>query len=127
MNEMLQEWYLVAQQLGELKEKEKQLRESIFGAYFPLAEEGTNNFDLGDGFVLKGKRVITRNVDKGSLSAITEELREAGVDVDAVIDWQPKLKVSVYRKLKPEQIHILDQALVIKDGIPGLEITAKKG
>lgn len=122
----LAEWWEIQKQLSELKAKESELRNVLFAAYFQNPAEGTNSFELAGGWMLKGKRVINRSVDKGSLTAMSDNLRAAGIDLDSVIEWQPKLKVSAYRKLDAEQTHLLDQVLVIKDGTPGLEIVLPK-
>jgi hypothetical protein len=125
---MLHRWYELNTQLAQLREEEMNLRKAIFDTYFQEAKEGVNNHTLPDGFVLKGKRVVNRTIDKGALNASIEGFRVMGILVDEVVDWKPSLKVSAYRKLTPEQQKVFDSVLVVKDGTPGLEIVpgAKK-
>ena len=125
---MLHRWYELNTQLAQLREEEMNLRKAIFDTYFQEAKEGVNNHTLPDGFVLKGKRVVNRTIDKGALNASIEGFRVMGILVDEVVDWKPSLKVSAYRKLTPGQQKVFDTVLVVKDGTPGLEIVpgAKK-
>ena len=123
---MLHRWYELNTQLAQLREEEMNLRKAIFDTYFQEAKEGVNNHTLPDGFVLKGKRVVNRTIDKGALNASIEGFRVMGILVDEVVDWKPSLKVSAYRKLTPEQQKVFDSVLVVKDGTPGLEIVAPK-
>ncbi len=124
--EELNEWYNLKQQIEAAKERESELRKKIFAAYFADAHEGTNKLELQGGYVLNGKRVINRTIDKGAMVSLTPELQAAGIRLDDIVEWKPSLKLSVYRKLSEEQTKLFDQILVIKDGMPGLEIVAPK-
>lgn len=125
-NEEMNRWFVLQQQMKAIREEEMELRQKIFAAYFENAEEGTNNHTLPDGFILKGKRVVNRSVDKAALNVLAEDLRKADVNVDELIEWKPSLKLSAYRKLNKDQIWVVDQVLVVKDGSPSLEIVAPK-
>lgn len=138
----LAEWYALQKQLGELKSKEALIRSRIFKHFFPNPTEGTNNFELkdGTGAVLKGKHTINRSVDVGSLDALrtsqTAAIKSRDEDgvvpnipllpLDDLIKWKPELALAEYRKLTEEERTYFDQALVIKDGAPALEITIPK-
>lgn len=124
--EMLNKWYVLQQQLREIREQEAELRAKLFTNYFHDPKEGVNNHTLPDGYILKGKRVVTRSIDKGALNASIEGLRAVNIIVDELVDWKPTLKLSAYNKLTPEQQKVFDQILVVKDGAPGLEIVAPK-
>ena len=122
----LERWYTVQKQLSKLKGEEQLLRQKIFAGMFPDPKEGTNSVDLADGFVIKGKRVINRTVDDAAYKASIEELAKAGIPTDEIIRYKPELAVSAYRKLTEEQTHLMDTVLIIKDGMPGLEIVKPK-
>lgn len=124
--EEFNEWYDLKLKLESLKERESELRKKIFSAYFTEAHEGTNKLELQGGYTLNGKRVINRTIDKGAMVSLTPELQAAGIRLDDIVEWKPSLKLSVYRKLSEEQTKLFDQILVIKDGMPGLEIVAPK-
>lgn len=119
-------WYEMSKQIQELKGKEMLLRQKIFKGLFKDPKEGTNSLDLPDGYVLKGKRTVNREVDPGSLQAMREEFAKAGIVTDAVVQYKPSLKISEYRTLTEEQRKLFDQALIVKDGAPALEIVLPK-
>lgn len=124
--EELSEWYQVQEQLGKLKARELILRKRIFSAYFTAPKEGTNNYPLSDGWVLKGKYVINRDVDPGALDALREPLFNAGIRVGELVQYKPSLVMSAYRGLTHEQQQLFDQALIVKEGTPALEIVLPK-
>jgi hypothetical protein len=129
----LVKWYETRQQIAVLNAAESELRARIFKHYFKTPEEGVNSQALNDGTgaVLKGTHVINRTVDQASLDALRKELADAEsklpeIPVDELIRWKPELKVGEYRKLSPKQRKAFDRVLVIKPGMPQLEITIPK-
>lgn len=125
-NILLEEWYVLQEQMKKDKAREMELRIKIFGAFFPEPEEGTNSFDLPEKWVLKGKRTINRNVDIAAFTALRPSLEAAGIRVVELVEFKPALSISQYRKLTDEQTHLVDQFLIIKDGAPALEIVLPK-
>lgn len=121
-------WYEMQEQLKKLKAAEMLLRQKIYKGKFPSAyagekgTEGTNSLDLGDGYVLKAKRTIDRKVDPGSLVAIRSKFEELNIVEGALFKYTPELILKTYRGLTEQQMHLIDQALIIKDGSPSLEI-----
>ena len=122
----MERWYVVQNQLTKLKNEEQLLRRKIFEGKFLDPKEGTNSLDLGDGFVLKGKRVINRTVDEAAFKASLEELAKNGIATDQIVKYKPELVTSEYRTLTEEQRQLFDCVLIIKDGMPGLEIVKPK-
>lgn len=122
----LAEWYKLQDELAKIKTKEMLLRTKIFKFCFPTAEEGVNDYQLPDDYVLKGTRKIQRDVDIGSLNALKKEFNEQQIPVDSLIRWKPELVVKEYRTLTDEQRLFFDQALIIKDSAPSLEIVLPK-
>ena len=122
----MERWYTVQEQLSNLKNEEQLLRQKIFKGMFHDPKEGTNSVDLADGFVLKGKRVINRTVDDAAFKASIEELAKNGIPTDQIVKYKPELVTSEYRKLTAEQINLFDTVLIVKDGMPGLEIVKPK-
>jgi len=128
------EWQKLQAQLAKIKAAEMLLRRKIYDSMFVTPKEGTNTMSLSQGWVLKGKRVISREIDLPVLQAFAVEngpLHQIGVRADDLVDWKPVLKIAAYRSLTAEQVAVFDQCLTIKDGAPGLEImlpaAAKKG
>lgn len=122
----LETWYMVQEQLTKLKAQENLLRTKIFKGMFQDPKEGTNSVDLPDGYVLKGKRVINRTVDDAAFRASIEELAKNGIATDQIVKYKPELVTSEYRKLTAEQMNLFDCVLIVKDGMPGLEIVKPK-
>jgi len=120
--EDLVEWYRLQEELKRIKAVEIVLRQKIFGAYFPFPTEGTNSAPLADGWVLKGKYIINREIDLGSLGAMKEQFAQAGIATDSLVQYKPSLVLKEYRKLTEEQRHLFDRALIVKPGSPTLEI-----
>lgn len=120
--EHLAQWYKMKKQLAELRFAESTLRKRIFGNFFPAPIEGTNNFQLADGYVLKAVYSIDRDVDVASLAALTDKFTEAGLRTDSLIRKKPELVLREYRTLTAEQQALFDQCLVIKPGSPQLDI-----
>ena len=120
--EDLNEWYKLAAELKRVKAAEMLLRQKIFKSYFPDPKEGTNSHPLADGWVLKGKYPINREVDQGSLAAYKEKFVEAKINADALVQYKPELKLSAYRELTEDQRQLFDHALIVKPGSPALEI-----
>lgn len=124
--EELNEWYTIQQQLGTLGAREKVLREKIFKDKFPSPKEGTNKAPLGEGWILNAVHVINRKVDIASLKAHAEDLAEAKVPTDLVFKYTPELVKSAYNQLSDEQKKAVDACLIIKPGMPQLEIKLPK-
>jgi hypothetical protein len=119
---MLSTWYKMAQELKKLKTKEILLRKDIFGKAFPDPKEGTNNYGLDDGYVLKGQYQLTRDIDEGAFNALKEKLREEKINPDLLVQYKPSLVKKEYNKLTDEQKQLFDQCLIVKPGSPSLEI-----
>lgn len=118
----LAEWYKVKTELNKLKQKEGLLRHRIFGKCFPNPKVGINNYDLSNGYVLKGKYEENTSVDEGAFGAIAEQMRGLGVNPDDLIRRKPELNKTEYKKLNAEQKLAFDQCLTVKPGSKSLEV-----
>lgn len=127
----LERWYKMQEELSELKTAESLLRKRIFAHYFPNPKEGTNDFALGDGYVVKGGRVVNRKVLESEVEAYKERAKQEGSNLPKfnfakLIKYKPELVKSEYNKLTDEQRHAFDQVLEIKDGSPTLDVVKPK-
>lgn len=120
--EDLAEWYRLQEQLKKIKASEMLLRQKIFGCYFPSPAEGTNSAPLADGWILKGKHTINREIDPGAFGAMKTRFAEAGIRADDLVQYKPSLVLKEYRTLTEEQHQLFDQCLIVKPGSPALEI-----
>lgn len=122
----LQDWFVMQDQMAKLRVNEMFLRKKIFAALFPDPREGTNSYELPDGYVVKGVHSITRDVDQGTLQSCAELLRNNGIRVDDLVTYKPSLAKANYNRLTEEQKQLFDQVLIVKPGSPSLEIVKPK-
>ena len=128
----LKEWYALKQQLDELKNKEIVIRQFIVAGLFPNPVEGTNTHPLNDGTgaVAKATHVLNRAVQVELLEELEKSLATDNnlpkLDLKKLVRWKPEVAVKEYRTLTDEARHLFDQVLVIKPGMPGLEIMIPK-
>lgn len=124
--EDLNKWYTLSEQLAQIRAEEMDLRKKIFASYFVAPVEGTNTAQLSNGYVIKGKRIISREVDAENLNVMRPMLTQEGFDVDALIRYKPELVLPAYRVLSDENRIKFDNVLKIKEGSPALEIVKPK-
>ena len=135
----LAKWFLLKKQLSDVKAAEAMMRSRIFKFFFKTPEEGTNTHPLkdGTGAVLKGTHVIDRKVDEAELEALKAALEAAksdekdnlhGLEIpfDDLIVYKPELKVAAYRKLSEAQAEVFERVLIVKNGMPQMDITIPK-
>jgi hypothetical protein len=130
--EHLKEWYDLKQQLDDIKNKEVVLRQFIVAGLFPDPKEGTNTYPLNDGTgaVAKATHVLNRAVQIELLDELVKSLDAntnlPQLDLDKLVRWKPEVSIKEYRALTDEERNLFDQVLVIKPGMPGLEIMIPK-
>lgn len=122
----ISEWYNLQNQLSKIKAAEMLLRKKICDKLFPDREEGTSTLELEDGAKFKCGQTITREVERGELDALAEDLIKQGIPVPMLIEFVPKLVLREYRKLSEEQRVQFDQVLIVKPGSPSLKIEFPK-
>lgn len=126
----LEDWFKLQDQLKKIKASEMLLRTKIYKGLFISPKEGTNSLPLAEGWVLKAKRTINREVDLAALNVNSlvdpatqmSRLSANGIHPESLIKWKPELVTAAYRALTAEQMEIFNECLVIKDGSPSLEI-----
>ena len=127
-NDLLMNWQKATTDLLLAKEYEMNIRKYIMGRLFPNAKEGTNNFDLGNGYKLTA--VVKFNYKFESNDKVQEmimEFERIGSDVSArLVKWKPEPSITEYRKLTGQYKAIADAAIIITDATPSLEIKAPK-
>jgi hypothetical protein len=126
-------WFEMKKQLSDLTAAEAMMRRRIFGHYFKTPEEGVNTVPLNDGTgaVIKGTQPINRKVDEGELEALKLAIKAEGsnlpkLPMSKLIKYVPELALKEYRGLTAEERQTFDRCLVIKPGMPALEITIPK-
>ena len=127
-NDLLMNWQKATTDLLLAKEHEMNMRKHIVGRLFPNAKEGTNNFNLGNGYKLTA--VVKFNYKFESNDKVQEmimEFERIDSDVSArLVKWKPEPSITEYRKLTGMSKAIADKAIIITDATPSLEIKAPK-
>ena len=127
-NQLLMNWQKATTDLLIAKEHEMNMRKHIVGRLFPNAKEGTNNFNLGNGYKLTA--VVKFNYKFESNDKVQEmimEFERIDSDVSArLVKWKPEPSITEYRKLTGMSKKIADKAILIIDATPSLEIKAPK-
>lgn len=143
MNEdqLLMLWSEKKKAIEAAKEEELDLRKYIVDRAFPKKEEGMNNKELGNGYVLKAGVKYNYNLsDNDTVEKCLNHISALGNDgpfiADRLVGWKPTLHLTEYRELcdKKEKgdecstkiVSIINQMLTISEGSPSLEIKAPK-
>lgn len=155
IKDKLATWYALCKRIADeckpLIEQERAMRAELFAELFPTPQEGTNTYDLGDGYEVKGKYPIERKVDATVLETLRTlrlgdlppnllaMVHPAGeydpnmlvttrlsLNLDTVVKWEPKLETKPYRELTDEQRAIFERCLTSKPGSIALEVVKPK-
>lgn len=143
MNEdqLLLEWQKKKMFIETAKAEELELRKYIVKREFPKANEGTNNKELGAGFILKAKVKYNYNLaSNDTVEATLEKLSNMGTAGSAIADrlvsWKPNFLLTEYRQLQEDKekgsqfaqtaLNIIGDMLTITEAAPELEIKEPK-
>ena len=129
---LLMEWMDAKEALELAKKKEVLLRNMVANAFFKNEQkEGTNNCELGNGYVLKLKQnYIFSFVDNLPVEEMLAKLSALGFeDGEKYIKFKPSLVLAEYRKLDGDRKIAFDTMLEIKQSLPSIELVTpqKKG
>lgn len=122
--ETIEEWLQLVDWLSAAKEREKKLREFLVKKICPEPKEGTNNVDLLDNrYKAKVVHKINRSLDTDLLDKVMMKMPPEYREVGVLISYEPSMDLKTYRTLDEKTKKVFDQALVIKEGAPTLEIS----
>jgi hypothetical protein len=129
-------WYPVANEAKAAAEREKEIRAAVVALIYPTSfdTEGTDKFELGGGWVFEVKRRMNDKIDEAALGAVREEIAKLPVDpdsgempsIDACIKYKPDFSMSGYKALRDDVRVLLNQALTLTPGTPGVAIIPPK-
>lgn len=125
------QWYSAKKAADKAVAAEKALRAELVALAFPdgLKEGAKNKADLPESWQLSVTGVVNRTVDEAALGdalALIEEKTGTKIDPADLIRYKPELKVSAYKELGDDVKKLFDNALVIKDGSPQVEVKLPK-
>lgn len=131
-DELILEQSKAAEQAKFWTERDKELRVMIYGANFGNLEDGKQHtIELGNGYKLKGKRLLNYKLDKDATATALDTLRQSGNEgsfvADRLVKWEPKLSVTEYKALTDEQRDIIDEVLTVTPGLPVVELVKPEG
>ena len=129
-------WEAAVKALAAAKDAEAALRKEVLAeafAFDPEAlREGTENFELGNGYKLKAVFKISRNLNNENeavdkvLSKIEKTGPEGAIIAERLVKWKPELSVSEYKKLPEKFKKLFDEVVTSKEAMPSLELVAPK-
>lgn len=129
-------WEAAVKALAAAKDAEAALRKEVLAeafAFDPEAlREGTENFELGNGYKLKAVFKISRNLNNENeavdkvLSKIEKTGPEGAFIAERLVKWKPELSVSEYKKLPEKLKKLFDEVVTSKEAMPSLELVAPK-
>ena len=129
-------WEAAVKALAAAKDAEAALRKEVLAeafAFDPEAlREGTENFELGNGYKLKAVFKISRNLNNENeavdkvLSKIEKTGPEGAFIAERLVKWKPELSVSEYKKLPEKFKKLFDEVVTSKEAMPSLELVVPK-
>ena len=130
------QWQESVKALAAAKDAEAALRREVLAEAFQFdpeaLREGTENFELGNGYKLKAVFKISRNLNNENeavdkvLSKIEKTGPEGQFVAERLVKWKPELSVSEYKKLPEKFKKLFDEVVTSKEAMPSLELVAPK-
>lgn len=129
-------WEESVKALAAAKEAEAALRREVLAEAFQFdpeaLREGTENFELGNGYKLKAVFKISRNLnnENDAVDKVLSKIEKAGAEgqfiAERLVKWKPELAVSEYKKLPEKFKKMIDEVVTSKEATPSLELVAPK-
>ena len=120
--ETLSHWETLKGQIKHLQERERELREGLFAGTFPTPEEGTNEYPLPDGRIVKGTYKLNRTLDDELLADLVKKRKVTAKVAEKIKRITVALDLAAYRELTDKQRLAVDEAITTKPGLPTLEV-----
>jgi hypothetical protein len=129
-------WEQAVKVLATAKDAEIALRKEVLAEAFAFdpetLREGTENFELGNGYKLKAVFKVSRNLNNedeavDKVLAKIEKTSPEGVFIaERLVKWKPELSISEYKKLPEKFKKLFDEVVISKEAMPVLEFIAPK-
>lgn len=136
---LLAQWEITKKTLERAKEVEMELRKvNVAFLGDPEKHKGTENIELGNGYIAKMVKKINYGfvknkdgkIDKDAidlaLDKIEDKVEGGKLIAERLVKWTPDLSLTEYNLLPDEAKVIIDAVIVTTDGAPTLEIKAPK-
>ena len=129
-------WEAAVKALAAAKDAEAALRKEVLAeafAFDPEAlREGTENFELGNGYKLKAVFKISRNLnnENEAVDKVLSKIEKTGPEgvfiAERLVKWKPELSITEYKKLPEKFKKLFDEVVTSKEAVPSLELVAPK-
>ena len=129
-------WEAAVKALAAAKDAEAALRREVLAEAFQFdpeaLREGTENFELGNGYKLKAVFKISRNLnnENEAVDKVLSKIEKTGAEgqfiAERLVKWKPELSVSEYKKLPEKFKKLFDEVVTSKEATPSLELVAPK-
>ena len=129
-------WEESVKALAAAKEAEAALRREALAEAFQFdpeaLREGTENFELGNGYKLKAVFKISRNLnnENEAVDKVLSKIEKTGPEgvfiAERLVKWKPELSVTEYKKLPEKFKKMIDEVVTSKEATPSLELVAPK-
>lgn len=129
-------WEQAVKALAAAKDAEAALRKEVLAEAFSFdpeaLREGTENFELGNGYKLKAVFKISRNLnnENEAVDKVLAKIEKTGPEgvfiAERLVKWKPELSVTEYKKLPEKFKKLFDEVVTSKEAMPALELVAPK-
>lgn len=129
-------WEQAVKALAAAKDAEAALRKEVLAEAFSFdpeaLREGTENFELGNGYKLKAVFKISRNLnnENEAVDKVLAKIEKTGPEgvfiAERLVKWKPELSVAEYKKLPEKFKKLFDEVVTSKEAMPALELVAPK-
>lgn len=129
MNQQIGEFYAAKIALDEANRRFEEARGNVYELFATRGHKGVQPFIFNNGWQLKITNVfnytLAANVEEG-LDRL-EELGESAKQIaDNVVQWKPKLNVSLYSQLPAKEAAIISEYVDVRTGTPKVELIEPK-
>ena len=129
-------WEQAVKALAAAKDAEAALRKEVLAEAFSFdpeaLREGTENFELGNGYKLKAVFKISRNLnnENEAVDKVLAKIEKTGPEgvfiAERLVKWKPELSITEYKKLPEKFKKLFDEVVTSKEAMPSLELVAPK-
>ena len=129
-------WEAAVKALAAAKDAEAALRKEVLVEAFAFDQEalreGTENFELGNGYKLKAVFKISRNLnnENEAVDKVLSKIEKTGPEgvfiAERLVKWKPELSLTEYKKLPEKFKKLFDEVVTSKEAMPALELVAPK-
>ena len=126
-NSLILEWQAEKAKLDSAKARELELREEIVKRYYDTSTPGTQNKDLGGGWILKAvvKHTLSLDKDVEKIKAVLNTMPD--FISKHLVSWKPSLSKREFDKLEGKHKEDFQALVTTSEATPTLSLVEPKG